>query len=178
MTKVSIFILLFFICNEGKTQISSGSADSITIKITKVDSSKTRNITNKNIFELIVSNQTDSTICLLSSFEMDGNVNKKVLFLQPAYSCNDTLRYYSLEHCRDWNIGYLPLPAKPILLNPNTYFKTFFSFEIAADNPNTFHLHYASVDKTVAEIQRTYKNDEHNWQHSFSLKCKQVRLPY
>jgi hypothetical protein len=108
---------------------------------------------------------------------MDENVNRTVLFLDPAYSCSDTLRYYSLEHCRNWDIGYLPLPAKPVLINPYTYFKTFFSFDLTTDSPKSFHLHYAFVNKTFAEINKAYENDHHNWQQLLFLKCKQVSLP-
>lgn len=177
---ITFFIAFFFLhsCfSQNRYSIQPDSVKTISLEIKKVDSSKTVNIKDRRIYELWVYNNSDSTICILFSSEMDGSINKRAFSLDPAYGCSDTLRYFSLEHCKNWDIGYLPFPAKPVLISPYTYLKTFFAIDLASDNPKEFHLHFATIDITYNEIIKSYQNDIHDWDKSLSLKCKQVKLP-
>jgi len=150
----------------------------VDIEIKKVDSGEIDDASNNQIYTLSVFNDTDSNICILFSFDLNESIKHQVFSLDPVYDCsNDTLKYYSLEHCQNWDIGYLPLPAKPFLLSPNSYLKTYFSIELTHDMPKEFHLHYANVDIKYSDIVKSYQNDMHYWERSLSIKCKRTPLP-
>jgi hypothetical protein len=148
---------------------------------TSLVKSDTFHLSNGSIFQvysLSVFNNTDSTICvLLSAFFSEESAKKEVYILEPVIDCNDTLKYYSLEHCEGWDNGYLPLPVKPQLVSPNTYLNTRFAIELFADKAKEFHVHYANVDLTYTALMKAYNNDTHNWQRSLNIRCKRVELP-
>jgi hypothetical protein len=151
---------------------------SIDIEIKKFDSAKVAGIKGLRFYKLSVLNSTDSAICILFSFDLERSLKRMIYALDPAYDCtNNTGHYYSLEYCRNWDMGYLPLPAKPFLLNPNTYLLTNFSIPDTPGHPKEFHLHYASVDMSYTDLQKAYKSDRHYWHRSLAVKCKIVKLP-
>lgn len=181
MCKQIIFLVLFFIHRSSHAQFSISilpdSIKIITVGIKKVDLSKSENMGDKRVYELSIFNNSDSTICILGPDDLEGNVSKRIFSLDPAYECADTLRYYSLEHGQYWDAGYNIAPAKPLLISPSTYFKTFFAINFTSDNPTQFHIHFANVDIAYSKIINLYQADSHGWQKQLHLKCKQVKLP-
>lgn len=130
------------------------------------------------VYAMTVFNGTDSSVCILFSFFLTEASEKHVYALDPVIDCNnDTLKYYCFERCEDWDIGYLPLPAKPILINPNTYLKTNFAIKIIPDRPRYFHLHYANITMSFNELMKAYESDHHYWQNSLPIKCRRYLLP-
>lgn len=151
---------------------------SVDIEIEKIDSGKIVNPLNYQFYKLTVFNNTDSALCILFSFYLDESIKNHVFGLDPVYACGvDTANYYSLDHCTGWDLGNLPLPAKPVVVNPNTYLGTIFCLEIKPDSPDEFHLHYAKTAMSYQQIQQEYIKDRHDWERKFQLKCKIVRLP-
>src|ERR1700750_1120674 len=58
---------------------------SIDIEIKKYDPRKTTNLPNYEVFTLSVFNNTDSTICILFSFDLIETVKNHVFALDPVY---------------------------------------------------------------------------------------------
>jgi len=175
-----IIVLLFFHTSYSqilyKRQLDS--VKTVEIEIKKIDQSKNSNLAKSKILELSIFNNSDSTLCILFSFNLDGNITKTAFRLGPAYDCSaDTASYYSLEHPENWDVGYVPKPARPVLISPFTYFNTLFSIDSNSANPKEFHLHYAIVDITYSEIVKACTNDLYGWERALSLICKKTLLP-
>jgi hypothetical protein len=151
---------------------------SIDLTIRKIDTFHSNNGSTLQLYSLSISNNTDSSLCILFPFELSQITKGRIFYLDPVIDCsNPSLSYYSLEHSEGWDQGNLPLPSKPVLLNPNTYLQTNFAIRLISEPPKFFHLHYAAVDLTYSQLWKKYAEDIHFWERYLPVRCKEYVLP-